>query len=81
LRAAAYGDGLAITDRLAKSDPGNAGWQRDLSFSFKKIGDVLMAQRNLPDALKSYRDGLAITDRLAKTDPSNASWQRNGLSM
>jgi hypothetical protein len=27
----AYEDSLAIADRLAKSDPGNAGWQRDLS--------------------------------------------------
>jgi hypothetical protein len=27
-------DGLAIADRLAKSDPGNAGWQRDLEVSY-----------------------------------------------
>jgi len=26
-----YRDGLAIRDRLAHADPGNAGWQRDLS--------------------------------------------------
>ena len=26
-----YRDSLAIAERLAKSDPGNAGWQRDLS--------------------------------------------------
>ena len=32
---------LAIADRLAKADPGNAGWQRDLSVSHEKIGDVL----------------------------------------
>ena len=53
-----FRDGLAITDRLAKADPGNAGWQRDLSVSYNKIGDVLVAQGNLPEALKSYRDGL-----------------------
>ena len=28
-----YRDSLAIRERLAKSDPGNAGWQRDLSVS------------------------------------------------
>jgi hypothetical protein len=61
-----FRDGLAIRDRLAKSDPGNGGWQRDLSVSYIKIGDVLMAQGNLPEALKSYRDGLVIRDRLAK---------------
>jgi hypothetical protein len=42
-----FRDGLAIADRLAKSDPGNAGWQRDLSVSYNKIGDVLVAQGNL----------------------------------
>jgi hypothetical protein len=46
-----YRDSLAIADRLAKSDPGNAGWQRDLSVSFNKVGDVLVAQGNLPETL------------------------------
>jgi predicted negative regulator of RcsB-dependent stress response len=46
----------------------NAGWQRDLSVSFNRIGDVLVTQGNLPEALKSYRDSLAIADRLAKPD-------------
>jgi hypothetical protein len=32
-----YQDGLAIADRLAKSDPGNAGWQRDLSVSYANL--------------------------------------------
>ena len=44
----AYSDGLAIADRLAKSDPGNAGWQRDLSVSYEKVGDVQVAQGDLP---------------------------------
>ena len=65
------------SDRLAKADPGNAGWQRDLSVSYNKIGEVLVAQGNLPEALKSFRDSLAIRDRLAKADPGNAGWQRD----
>ena len=72
-----YRDGLAIADRLAKADPGNAGWQRDLSVSYEKIGDVQVAQGDLAGALKSYRDSLAIADRLAKSDPGNAGWQRD----
>jgi hypothetical protein len=67
----------AIRDRLAKADPGNAGWQRDLSVSYTKIGDVQVAQGNLPEALKSFHDGLAILDRLAKADPGNAGWQHD----
>jgi tetratricopeptide (TPR) repeat protein len=72
-----YQDALAIADRLAKADPGNAGWQRDLSVSQDKVGDVQVAQGDLPAALKSYQDGLAIRDRLAKADPGNAGWQRD----
>jgi hypothetical protein len=45
--------------------------------SFDKVGDVLEAQGNLPEALKSYRDSLRIADRLAKLDPGNAGWQRD----
>src|SRR5262249_35187611 len=56
---------------------GNAGWQRDLSVSYERVGDVLVAQGNLPEALKSFRDGLAIRDRLAQADPGNAGWQRD----
>jgi hypothetical protein len=61
---ASYRDSLAIADRLATSDPGNAGWQRDLSVSYNKVGDVQVAQGDLAGALKSYRDSLAIADRL-----------------
>jgi tetratricopeptide (TPR) repeat protein len=67
----------AIFERLAQADPGNAGWQRDLSVSHEKIGDVLVAQGNLAPALESYRASLAIRERLAQADPGNAGWQRD----
>ena len=72
-----FSDSLAISERLAQSDPGNAGWQRDLSVSYTKIGDVQRAQRDLAAALKSYRDSLAIIERLVKSDPGNTGWQRD----
>ena len=31
---------LAIAKRLAAQDPGNTEWQRDVSVSYNKIGDV-----------------------------------------
>ena len=73
----AFRDGLAISDRLAKADPGNAGWQHDLGISNERIGDVLMAQGNLPEAMKSYQAKQGIISRLAKADPGNAGWQRD----
>ena len=39
----------------ALADPTNAGWQRDLSVSHNKVGDVLLAQGDLAGALKAYR--------------------------
>jgi tetratricopeptide (TPR) repeat protein len=72
-----YRDGLAITDRLAKSDPGNAGWQRELYASHTFVGVAQFNHGDLAGALKSYRDGFAIIDRLAKSDPGNTEWQRD----
>ncbi len=70
-----YRASLAIADRLAKADPGNAGRRRDLSVSYEKIGNVQVEQGDLAGALKSYRDDLEISARLAKSDPGNAGWQ------
>ena len=79
-RLKSFREQLAIADRLARADPDNAAWQRDLSVSHDRIGDVLVAQSKLPEALKSFRDALAIRDRLARSDPDNADWQR-GLAV
>jgi tetratricopeptide (TPR) repeat protein len=72
-----YLEARAIAERVAKTDPSNARWQRNLSASYDQIGDVLVAQGNLPEALKSYRDSLAIVERLAKMAPTNAGRQRD----
>ena len=64
-----YQASLEIFERLAKADPGNAGWQRDLSVSHDKIGDVQRAQGDLAAALTSYQASLAIRDRLAESGP------------
>jgi hypothetical protein len=39
-----YRGGLAIRDRLSKLDPVNSGWCHDITVSFDKVGDVLVAQ-------------------------------------
>jgi lipoprotein NlpI len=58
-----YQAALAIMDRLAKSDPGNAGWQRDLAVFYTKIGDAQKAQGNLPEALKSYSEAIRVNPK------------------
>jgi tetratricopeptide (TPR) repeat protein len=66
---------LAIAKRLAEQDKSNVDWQRDLSLSYEKVGDVLVAQGKLHEALEAYQQGLAIAKALAEQDPTNAVWQ------
>jgi tetratricopeptide (TPR) repeat protein len=72
-----FRDGLAIRDRLAKSDPGNAGWQRDLYSALWYVADVENRQGDLTAALPKLTAGRDIMERLAKSDPGNAEWQRD----
>jgi hypothetical protein len=64
------------TDRT-ETDPDNTEWQRDLSVSHDRIGDVRRAQGDLSGALDAYNRGLEIAARLAALDPSNAQWQED----
>ena len=68
---------ITIRERLAKADPANADWQRDLSVAHSKIGDVQEAQGDLSAALESYRATITISEHLAKADPDNADRQRD----
>jgi len=65
---------------LAARDPANTGWQRDLSVSHEKIGDVLAAQGDGAGALQADRKSLAICEGLTTRNPANTDWQR-GLSV
>ena len=73
----AYQQDLAIVKRLAEQDKTNSDWQRDLSVSYDKVGDVLVAQGKLQEALEAYQQDLAIVKRLAEQDKTNSDWQRD----
>jgi tetratricopeptide (TPR) repeat protein len=72
-----YRDSLAIRDRLAQSDPGNAGWQRDLSVSHAKVADALGKMGNGAEALAALRRGHAIMLRMTALSPDNVQWKRD----
>ena len=72
-----YLESLAISRRLAASDPANVEWQRDLSISLEKLGDIAVAQGDLAGALRSFTKRQTIAERLAASDPANAEWQRD----
>ena len=71
----------ALADAAANEDRQDgrrhAEWQRDLSISHNKIGDVKQAQGDGDGALDAFRASLAIRERLAVQDPRNAGWQRD----
>ncbi len=72
-----YDRAMALARSLAAKDPANTEWQRDLSVSHNKIGDVLRSQGDGPGALEAYRAGLGIAQSLAAKDPANTQWQRD----
>ena len=55
---------------LAARDPNNAEWQRDLSVSYNKIGDISAARGDRDGALKAYKDGLDIAKRSPRAIPT-----------
>ena len=75
--ATAYQAALDIRVRLAAADPANTDWQRDLSVSHNKLGDVAVAAGDLAAARTAYQAALDIADRLAAADPANTEWQRD----
>jgi tetratricopeptide (TPR) repeat protein len=60
---------------LAAEKPDDKVYQRDLSVAYAEVGDVLLIQGKLSDALRVYRESLAIIERLTKADPGNAGFQ------
>jgi hypothetical protein len=46
--------------RVAKADPGNAGWQRDLAVTYSAVGDVLKVQ-GMPRAGFRARAGWSVS--------------------
>ena len=72
-----YSDSLAIADRLAASDRGNAGWQRDLSVSYAKIALVHRQSGDKAKARGFLRQGQAIMVSLTKLSPDNAIWKND----
>ncbi len=73
---ASYQASLAIAERLAKADPGNAGWQRDLAISYRNVALIQMRQGRREDALKALRNGREIIVQLMQRSPNSPTLRR-----
>ena len=74
---ASYQKFLAITERLAQQDPGNAGWQRDLFYSQYVISAALEKIGDAAGALDHAETALLIAEKLSALAPTNATWQKD----
>ncbi|MFT4186993.1 MAG: tetratricopeptide repeat protein [Aeromicrobium sp.] len=58
-------------------DPSNTTWQRVLTVSLDKVGDVAAARGDLRTAQNLYTESLGIRRALITVDASNTTWQRD----
>jgi hypothetical protein len=68
-----YQASLAIAERLAKADPGNAGWHRDLALSYGRVAVIEMRQGFRDDALNAFQQGRGIIAQLVRQSPDNTT--------
>jgi tetratricopeptide (TPR) repeat protein len=62
---------------LAQAEPDRADYQRDLSVSYNKMGDLYQALGQGEQARDAYLKDLAIAERLAQAEPDRADYQRD----
>ncbi len=68
---------LALEERRVKAEPERADYQRDLSISHERLGDLMSALGQGEQAREFYQKALAISERLAKAEPERADYQRD----
>jgi Tetratricopeptide repeat len=72
---AAYEASLAIREILAKADPGNAGWQRDVAVGNERLGDIYIQQEDAPEARQAFERALGAYEALITRNPGDdQSW-------
>jgi len=65
-----------LTD-LARQDPENADYARDLSVSYERMGDLFRALGDGVRAREFYEKALEVSERLAAGAPENADYARD----
>jgi hypothetical protein len=74
-----YQQALAITERLAQADPANAAYQRDLSVSYNRLGDLTAGGADPDGSARIYRQALEFSQRLYGADHPLTASIRNRL--
>jgi len=70
-------DSHDIFDRLAKADPGNAGWQRDVAISHANLARAYRRSGDPAQARLELDSGRAIMAGLVAKFPDWAEWKND----
>lgn len=66
-----------IREGLARREPANTGFQRDLSISYDGLADLAVTAGDSAEAERLYRQSLTIREGLARREPANTEFQRD----
>ena len=68
---------LAGFQRLVALDPDNTEFQRDVSISYNRLGDIQLRLGHTDDALALYQNALDVRLKLVALAPDNTQFQRD----
>lgn len=71
-----YRLGHAIVEQLAKGEPDNPQFQRDLGTSFSNLGEVAQRLGQTQDSLSHYQKALSLRQDIANLNPKDLEAQR-----
>ena len=66
-----------LYEEKSKAAPDRADYQRDLSISYERVGDLYRALGQGEAARDAFAKALAITETLARNEPDRADYQRD----
>lgn len=66
-----YLKGQRICEELSAADPKDVQARGDVASGYSDIGDMLLKQRKVTEALESYRKAVAIAEELRKIDSTD----------
>jgi hypothetical protein len=72
-----YQAGVAIFDRLVKSDPGNTEWQRDLSLTHASLANVYQKANQPWRVREELAAARAIIVQLMAQHPDSPEWKQD----
>jgi len=70
-----YRRALGIALGAIEAEPVNDKWRKNLSESIIKIGELLIAEGRMPEALQHYEDALKFAEQVASRHPDSAEWK------